>query len=96
MKVFLRNTKTGLYCTGSDGWVATEQQALDFTTVPQATRFALDEPSPETEIVLRSDLLPDEVVVPVIPEWCGIECLHAESHRIDAVRARAAELGADA
>jgi hypothetical protein len=70
MRVLLRNTKTGFYCVGSNEWAVTAGQAIDFAGVPEATRFALDEKLPTTEIVLKSDLLPDEVVVPLLPEWC--------------------------
>jgi hypothetical protein len=75
MRVLLRNRKTGLYCTNSNAWAATASQALDFASVPQATRFALDGNLPETEIVLKSDLLPDEVVVPLLSEWCDLNWL---------------------
>jgi len=76
MRVLLRSTQTGLYCAGSDGWAASENRALDFTSVPQAARFAYHEHMPQAEIVLRSEVLPEEVVVPMIPEWCGLACLH--------------------
>ena len=65
----MRNKKTRLYCAGSSTWAATAQEALGFTSVPQATRFALGERVPEAEIVLSFDLLADEVVVPVLPEY---------------------------
>jgi hypothetical protein len=70
MRVFLRSKKTQLYRSGAKGWVVAPEEALGFASVPQATRFALDEQVPEAEIVLRFGLLPDEVVVPVLPEYC--------------------------
>ena len=70
MRVFLRNTKTRLYCADSNRWAAALGQALDFTSVPHATRFALDERLPEIEIVVRYDSLEEEVTVPLLPEWC--------------------------
>ena len=69
MRVFLRNTKTRLYRTDSNGWVATVGQALDFISVPRAARFARDEKLPEAEIVVRCDLLAEEVALPLLPEW---------------------------
>ena len=72
MKVLLRNTKTGYYSAGAKGWVPMARQALDFITVPQAAQFALDQDLPAIEIVLKSEVLPEEVVVPVLSEWCGL------------------------
>jgi hypothetical protein len=69
MRVFLRNKTTRLYCAGSNGWAATEGQALAFRSVHQAARFALDEKVPQAEIILKYDLLAEEVAVPVLPEW---------------------------
>ena len=70
MRVFLRNTKTRLYCADSNGWAAVWGQARDFTSVPHAVRFALDGDLPDIEIVLRYEMLPDEVALPLLPEWC--------------------------
>lgn len=70
MRVLLRNKKTRLYSTESNGWAAIVGQAFDFTSVPHAARFALDKRLPEIEIVLKCDTLPDEVVMQVIPEYC--------------------------
>jgi hypothetical protein len=73
MRVFLRNTKTRLYCADSNGWAAAAGQALDFTSVPHAARVALDESLPEIEIVVWYDSLAAEVVVPLLPEWCDFD-----------------------
>ena len=72
MRVLLRNTKTLRYCTSARGWVATAGQALEFTTIPQAVRFALDEKLPGIEVVVEYNFLP-EVVVPLQPEWCDFD-----------------------
>ena len=69
MKVFLRNRKTRLYCAESSEWVPAAGQAFDFTSVSLATRFALDQRLLEIELVVKYDLLPDEVPVPLLPEW---------------------------
>jgi hypothetical protein len=86
--------KTGCYCAGAYEWVASAGEALDFSSVPKATRFALDENLSAAEIVLKSDLLPDEVVVPVLSEWCGLGCQQEASDPAHAVRGRSIELGA--
>ena len=95
MRVFLRNTETGLYCAGPKRWVASELRALDFTSVPQATRFAFEQSPSGMEIVLISEVLPDQIVVPVIPEWCGQACLHEERRPAETAPAPAAALDAD-
>jgi hypothetical protein len=69
MKVLLRNRTTRLYCAASNGWTAAADQAFEFTSVPQATRFALDQNLQGTEIILRYYTFPDEVSVPLLPEW---------------------------
>jgi hypothetical protein len=48
-------------------------QALPFTSVRHAARFAFDERVPEAEIVVRCDLLEEEVAMPLLPEWCDLE-----------------------
>jgi hypothetical protein len=72
MRVYLRNRESRLYYAASDGWAAARTQALVFRSVRQAARFAIDEKVPEVEIVLRSDLLEEEVTLPLIPQWCDI------------------------
>ena len=72
MKVFLRNKHTRLYCAASNGWAVALAEALPFTDVRQAARFAFDEKVPEAEIVVRCDLLEEEVTVPLVPEWCEL------------------------
>jgi hypothetical protein len=79
MRVFLRNKQTRLYCASSSGWTVAIAQALLFRSVRQAASFAIDEKLPEAEIVLRSDLLEEEVTLPLLPEWCGIHEPHSAS-----------------
>jgi hypothetical protein len=69
MKVFLRNKKTRLFCADPDGWTGAVEQALDYSSISQATRFALDEELPFIELVVKYDILPDEVPVPLLPQW---------------------------
>jgi hypothetical protein len=72
MKVFIRNRKTWLYCAEPSAWAAAAEQARGFTSVPQAAKFALDANLQGIEIVLKCYTLPDEVSVPVLPEWCDL------------------------
>jgi hypothetical protein len=48
-------------------------QALPFTSISHAARFAFDEKVPEAELVLRYDLLEQEVAVPLLREWCDLD-----------------------
>jgi hypothetical protein len=73
MKVFLRNKQTRLYCAAPNGWAAATTHALLFTSVSHAARFAFDEKVTEAEIVVRCDLLDQEVAVPLVPEWCDLD-----------------------
>lgn len=59
------------------GWVAEAEQAFDFASVPRAARFAFDQEVLEAEIVVRCDLLEQEVVVPLLAEWCDLHEGHA-------------------
>jgi hypothetical protein len=73
MKVFLRNKQTRLYCASSDKWVVVTAQAIPFSSVPHAARFAFAEKILEAEIVVRSDLVEQEVALPVLPQWCAFD-----------------------
>ena len=73
MRVFLRNKQTRLYYAGPTGWADSAGQALQFTSVSQAARFGLDHSLPDIELVLACYTLPDEVAMPLVPEWCAID-----------------------
>ena len=72
MRVFLRNKRTRLYCAASNTWAAACTEALPFTNLQQAARFALDEKVSEAEIILRCDLLDQEVAMPLLAEYCNL------------------------
>lgn len=72
MSVFLRNKQTRLYCAASTGWAVAITEARPFTNVRQAARFAFDEKVREAEIVVRCDVLEQEVALPLVPEWCDL------------------------
>jgi hypothetical protein len=73
MRVFLRNKHTRLFYAGPAGWADTAGQALQFTSVSEAARFGLDQSLPDIELVLSCYTLPDEIAMPLLPEWCGNE-----------------------
>jgi hypothetical protein len=72
MRVFLRNRQTRLYCASSNGWTIAMAHARLFSSVRQAARFAFDEKVPDAEIVMRSDLLEQDITLPLLPEWCDL------------------------
>jgi hypothetical protein len=73
MRVFLRNRTTRQYWGVLAGCGAEREQAFDFGSVPRAARFALEESLAEVEIVLTCYLFPDEVTLPVVPEFCDLQ-----------------------
>ena len=73
MRVLLRHKKTRLYYVGLNQMDGEHNQARDFTSVPQAARFALAEGLPEVEIIVRSDYLASEVAFQPLPEWCELD-----------------------
>jgi hypothetical protein len=73
MRVFLRDKKTRLYRAQSRDWTPSVGEALPFPGVPHAARFARDGNLPGLEIVVKYDTLPDEVAVPLVPEWCDFD-----------------------
>jgi hypothetical protein len=72
MRVFLRNKKTRLYCGTRKEWAALVSKAQPFSSVRQAARFAFAEKVPEAEIVVRCDVLQQEVTLPLLAEWCEL------------------------
>ncbi len=49
------------------------ERALDFASVRNAARFALEQHLTDMEIILRYDARNGEVALPVLPEWCLFE-----------------------
>jgi hypothetical protein len=73
MRVFLRSSKTGRYYGESGQLDAAFDNASEFPSVQAATRRALASKLREVEIVLRCDYLSQEVLLPVVPEWCDLD-----------------------
>lgn len=72
MRVLLRNKQTRRYCAGPNEWAAVIAQALIFSSVQHAAKFAFNEKVQEAEIVVRCDLVEQEVALPLLPEWCEL------------------------
>jgi hypothetical protein len=73
MRVFLRNKESRLFWGVLVGCGAEREQAFDFGSVPRAARFALEESLTKVEIVLTCYLFPDEVTMPLVPEFCDLQ-----------------------
>jgi hypothetical protein len=73
MRVFLRNRQTHLYCAARNEWTVALAQALLFNSLPEAARFAFHHELSEAEIVVRYEVLDQEVTVPLLPEWCDLD-----------------------
>jgi hypothetical protein len=73
MRVLLRNRQGRGYYAGSNVWAAAIAQALPFSSVRQAAKYAFDEKVLEAEIVVRCDLLEQEVALPLVAEWCDFD-----------------------
>jgi len=52
MRVFLLNTKTGLYLESEDSWTTNPEQAKDFGTSHRANVYAMDNCLEDLEIYL--------------------------------------------
>jgi hypothetical protein len=84
MRVFLRNRQTRLYCAAADRWTVVLAEAFAFSDIQHATRFALDQKLPEVEIVVRCDLVDQEVAMPLLPEWYKPPCVVASKDELAA------------
>jgi hypothetical protein len=73
MRVFLRSKRTRLYYASPSGWADSAGQALQFTSVSEAARFALDHSLPDTELVLAFYTFPEQIAMPLVPEWSNID-----------------------
>ena len=76
MRVLLQNTKTRLYYACFNRRLAGSAQALDFASIPNAAKFALEENFADMEIVLSYDHPDREVHLPVLAEWCLLDPRH--------------------
>ncbi len=73
MRVLLRDRLTGRYVAGGGTAAVSRQEAHDFTSVPSATRFALDSAMSSVEIVLSYDQPDCEIPLPLLAEWCRLD-----------------------
>ncbi len=73
MRVFLKAKKSGLYYNGSGQPAAELNQALEFPSIPAAAKLALSENLLDVDISLRCDYLDREILLPLLPVWCGLD-----------------------
>ena len=73
VRVLLRNKETGLYLAGIGREVGASRHALDFPSLSQAAKFALEQQVPDLEIVLSYANEAHQVPLPLLPEWHELE-----------------------
>lgn len=73
MRVFLRSSTTGRYYGAGGRLDAEPGDALEFASVPVAARRACAAGLAGVHIVVRCDYLSQEVVMPMMPEWCDLD-----------------------
>jgi hypothetical protein len=69
MKVFLRNTHTGLYYRGSFEWTSSRAEALDLGHTQEAIRLAAEFHLDAAEVVLGFDDPLEDVALPFQGPW---------------------------
>jgi hypothetical protein len=69
MKVFLRNTRTGLYYRGAFEWTSSRVEALDLGQTQEAIRLAAELHLDAAEVVLGFDDPQEDVALPFQGPW---------------------------
>ncbi len=76
MRVFLKSSTSGRYYGDSGKLDAETDKAIEFASVEAATKLALSAHLADAEIALRCDYFSQEVLLPVVPEWCDVAGNH--------------------
>jgi hypothetical protein len=69
MRVHLQHRKNRLYYTGQDFPLGAFEGAMNFATVGAAAKVALEKRLTQMQIVVRYDVAPCEISLPVLAEW---------------------------
>ena len=69
MKVFLRNTETGLYYRGAFEWTSVRAEALDLGETNEAIRLAAEFHLEAAEVVLGFDDPQQDIRLPFNGPW---------------------------
>jgi hypothetical protein len=69
MRVHLQDRKNRLYYAGQNFPLGGSKEALNFASVGAAAKVALEKRLTQMQIVLRSDVSPCEISLPVLAEW---------------------------
>jgi hypothetical protein len=69
MRVHLQDRQNRLYYAGQNFPLSGFEGALNFASVGAAAKVALEKRLTQMQIVLRSDVAPCEISLPVLAEW---------------------------
>jgi hypothetical protein len=73
MRVHLQHQKKGLYYAGQDFPLGGFEGAMNFASVGAAARLALEKRLTQMQIVVRYEVAPCEISLPVLPEWSNFD-----------------------
>jgi len=73
MRVHLQHRKKRLYYAGHDFPLVESEGATNFASVGAAAKVALENRLAQMHIVLRYDVAPCEISLPVLPEWSDFD-----------------------
>jgi hypothetical protein len=73
MRVHLQDRKNRLYYAGQGFPLAGYDGALNFASVGAAAKIALEKRLTQMQIVVRYDVAPCEISLPVLAEWSNFD-----------------------
>jgi hypothetical protein len=73
MRVHLQHRKNRLYYAGQNFPLGGADGALNFASVGAAAKIALEKRLTQMQIVLRYDVAPCEISLPVLAEWSNFD-----------------------
>jgi hypothetical protein len=73
MRVHLQDRKNRLYYAGQGFPLGGCDGALNFASVGAAAKIALEKRLAHMQIVVRYDVAPCEISLPVLPEWSNFD-----------------------
>jgi hypothetical protein len=81
MRVHLQDTTNRLYYTGQYSPPGGFELAMNFGSVGGAAEAALEERLTGMEIVVRYEIVPGEIRLPILAEWCALRVNQTETRK---------------